>query len=154
MKGIKEIFKTYLSFLVVLVLVSVEAWVAHLQDIAGGRKCWSSENADNCTLKTIPYFRNFREDGYKLWVQCFRASFGWTSVRYDWLIVYMATINQSSVFSIPNDLRYRCAKSSFPFPSQFLEWGIDYLVILFNGSTPRMHPHASFRVVHQFFFLS
>ena len=36
----------------------------------------------------IGYFRNERENGYKLWVQCFVGSFGWLSVSCDWSMVF------------------------------------------------------------------
>ena len=48
-------------------------------------------------LRLILHFTNCRENGYKLWVQWFLASFGWTSICYDWSMVFKATINQSYV---------------------------------------------------------
>ena len=44
----------------------------------------------------IVHFKNSRENGYKLWAQWFLGSFRWTSVSYDWWMVFKATINQST----------------------------------------------------------
>ena len=48
----------------------------------------------------IVHFKNSRENGYKLWAQWFLVrflgSFRWTSVSYDWWMVFKATINQST----------------------------------------------------------
>ena len=75
------------------------------------------------------FFRNSRESGYKLWVQWFLGSFGWTSVSYDWSIVFKATITHSQVMLVYPQfsffiLRNRCAESLKPFLLWFLEWGI------------------------------
>ena len=65
----------------------------------------------------IPHFRRLRENGYKLWVQCFLGRLGWESVSHDWSIVIKATINQSQVtFVHPNDPGDRCAEILYPFP--------------------------------------
>ena len=40
-------------------------------------------------------FPTSRENGYKLWAQCFLGPFGWTSACYDWSMVFKATISQS-----------------------------------------------------------
>ena len=39
--------------------------------------------------------RNYKGSGYKLSAQRFLGLLGWTSVSYDWWMVFKATINQS-----------------------------------------------------------
>ena len=66
--------------------------------------------------------RNYEGNGYKLLVQRFLGSFGWTNVSYDWLMVFKATINQSYETLVhPTDPRNHCAESLYSFPLQFLE---------------------------------
>ena len=73
--------------------------------------------SESSTFGPIPLFRNYKGNGYKLSVQPFLGSFGWTSNSHDWLMVVKATINQSQVpFVHPNDPRNRCAESLYPFP--------------------------------------
>ena len=43
----------------------------------------------------IPHYRNYKGSGYKLSAQRFLGLLGWTSVSYDWWMVFKATINQS-----------------------------------------------------------
>ena len=43
----------------------------------------------------IPHYRNYKGNGLKLSAQRFLGSFVWTSVSYDWSVVFKATINQS-----------------------------------------------------------
>ena len=45
------------------------------------------------------------------------GSFEWTSVSYDWSMVFNAAVNQSEVTLLhPQDPRNRCAHSLYPFP--------------------------------------
>ena len=71
------------------------------------------------TLVRIPPFRNSRENGYKLWVQWFLGSYGWTSVTCDWSIVIKATINQSKVTLVHQDPRNLCTENFYPFSLKF-----------------------------------
>ena len=68
-------------------------------------------------LRLILHFEDSRENGYKLWVQSLGA-FGWTSICYNWSMVFKATINQSYVALVhKNDPRIRCTESFlYPFP--------------------------------------
>ena len=69
-----------------------------------------------CCGVNITLFGNFREHGYKLWPQRFLGWFGWTSVSYDWSMVFNATINQSKVTVVhQKDPKNRCAESLHPF---------------------------------------
>ena len=45
-------------------------------------------------LCRVPHW-DYKGNGYKLWVQWFLKSFGWTKVSYDWSMVFKETINQS-----------------------------------------------------------
>ena len=60
--------------------------------------------------------RNYKGIGYKLSMQRFLVSFGWTSVTYDWLMVALNTIDQSQLTLVhPKDPRNHCAESLYPF---------------------------------------
>ena len=52
-------------------------------------------NNDFCNDLSIPHFRSFKKNGYKFLVQWLLGLFGWTSVGYDWSIVFKATNDQS-----------------------------------------------------------
>ena len=67
--------------------------------------------------RLILHFADSRENVYKLWVQSLGA-FGWTSICYNWSMVFKATINQSYVTLVhKNDPRIRCTESFlYPFP--------------------------------------
>ena len=43
----------------------------------------------------IPHYRNYKGNELKLLAQRFQGSFGWTTVSYDWSMVFKATINRS-----------------------------------------------------------
>ena len=73
--------------------------------------------------------RNFKGNGYKLSSRRFLGSFGWTSVSYDWSMVFGANINQSEVTVVHlHGPRNRFADSLYAL--HFLEWGI---VVLINS---------------------
>ena len=60
---------------------------------------------------------NYKRNGYKLSAQRFLGSLGWTSVTYDWSMVFTAAINQSQAVAVqPNHPRNRCAESLYPIP--------------------------------------
>ena len=56
-----------------------------------GEKFWLSFLG----ILVISHSTNYKGNGYNLSAQRFLGSFGWTSVSYDWSMVFKATINQS-----------------------------------------------------------
>ena len=69
------------------------------------------------------------------------VTFGWTSVSYDWWMIFKATINQSYVMLFhPNYPRIRCAESLYPFPLWFPEWGVEVNWLLDWGSSRHFAP--------------
>ena len=66
-----------------------------------------------------------KENGYTLSMQQLLGSFGRISVTYDWLMVALNTIDQSSLTLVqPNDPRNHCSQSLYPFSLEVLKWWI------------------------------
>ena len=66
-----------------------------------------------------------KENGYTLSMQQLLGSFGRISVTYDWLMVALNTIDQSSLTLVqPNDPRNPCSQSLYPFSLEVLKWWI------------------------------
>ena len=113
-----------LCFLILCLVDNVNLFITSLNSV-NSQQAFLNDCLHYFPLRVILHFANSRENGYKLWVQSLGA-FGWTSLSYDWSIVFKATINQSYVTLVhQNDPGIRCAESFlYPFPLQFLEWGI------------------------------
>ena len=113
-----------LCFLILCLVDNVNLFITRLNSV-NSQQALLNDCLHYFPLRVILHFANSRENRYKLWVQSLGA-FGWTSVGYDWSIVFKATINQSYVTLVhQNDPRTRCAESFlYPFAFQFLEWGI------------------------------
>ena len=73
----------------------------------------------------FPQDHQNKENGYTLSMQQLLGSFGRISVTYDWLMVALNTIDQSSLTLVqPNDPRNHCSQSLYPFSLEVLKWWI------------------------------
>ena len=86
--------------------------------ISLGSREWGCPKRGDAHVTATPHFRKkLTGERVQALGAVINGLFEWTSVSYDWSMVFKATSNQSEVTLVhPQDPRDRCAHSLYPFP--------------------------------------